>query len=96
MLNEAGKTMKVDRKGPPEACTLVGRPGRHSVILAVLVSALGAGPAFAQRGAPGGEWVSYAGDDGGTKYSPLSQIDSGNSTDLELAWRWVPNDASLS
>ena len=49
---------------------------------------LGATPALAQRGAAGGEWGSYAGEAGGTKYSPLDQIHAGNVQDLHTAWRW--------
>ena len=32
-------------------------------------------PALAQYSATGGEWRSYAGDPGSTKYSPLDQVD---------------------
>ena len=43
-----------------------------------------------------GEWRSYAGDIGGTKYSPLAQIDAGNFADLELAWEWTSVDNFVS
>ena len=43
-----------------------------------------------------GEWRSYAGDVGGTKYSPLDQIDANNFTDLEIAWEWASVDNHLS
>ena len=54
-------------------------------------------PSFAdaQYGAANGEWSTYAGDLGGTKYSPLDQIDASNFSDLEIAWRWASADASL-
>ncbi len=52
-------------------------------------------PSRAQQGAPGGEWPSYGGGLGGTKYSGLDQIDAGNFDDLEIAWRWRSADASL-
>ena len=42
----------------------------------------------AQKGAPGGEWRQYGGDAGGTKYSPLDQINASNVKDLQIAWRW--------
>ena len=35
-----------------------------------------------------GEWPSYGGDAGHTRYSPLDQIDASNFEDLELAWRF--------
>ena len=49
----------------------------------------------AQYGAVNGEWPTYAGDLGGTKYSPLDQIDASNFSDLEIAWRWRSADADL-
>ena len=54
-----------------------------------------AGPAGAQHGAPNGEWPSYGGDLGGTKYSGLDQIDASNFNDLEIAWRWRSADETL-
>src|SRR5579864_7449942 len=45
-------------------------------------------PAFAQSGAKGGEWRSYAGDLGSTRYAALDQINAGNFSKLEVAWRF--------
>lgn len=42
----------------------------------------------AQTGAPAGEWPAWGGDDGSTRYSPLSSIDAGNVDQIEIAWRW--------
>ena len=50
---------------------------------------------LAQYGATNGEWRSYGGDNGGTKYSPLDQIDATNFDDLRVAWRWESADGSL-
>src|SRR5678815_541286 len=52
---------------------------------AVLVSGQGGS---AQRGTTGGEWRHYGGDAGGTKYSPLDQINASNVNKLQIAWRW--------
>ena len=52
-------------------------------------------PAAAQYGAVDGEWRSYGGDAGGTKYSPLDQIDAGNFEDLRIAWRWRSVDGDI-
>ena len=41
-----------------------------------------------QTGAQNGEWRSYGGDIGHTRYSPLDQIDASNFNKLELAWRF--------
>ena len=38
----------------------------------------------AQYGAENGEWATYAGDLGGTKYSPLDQITRSNFSQLEI------------
>ena len=57
---------------------------------------LAAGPAEAQHGAPAeGEWRSYAGDSGSTKYSPLDQITAENFGDLEVRWHWESVDSHL-
>ena len=61
--------------------------------LALLV----AQPAWSQQGAPAnGEWPTYGGDLGNTKYSPLDQIDRDNFGELEIAWRWRSADGFLS
>ena len=65
--------------------------------VAVAVVASAALPAAAQQGAPAnGEWPTYGGDLGGSKYSPLTQIDRSNFDDLDIAWRWLSADAFLS
>lgn len=45
-------------------------------------------PAPGQSGARNGEWKTYGGDLGNTKYSPLDQINASNFNKLELAWRF--------
>ena len=34
------------------------------------------------------EWLYYGGDPGGTKYSPLTDINAGNVQRLQVAWQW--------
>src|SRR5205085_3686025 len=34
------------------------------------------------------EWPYYGGDQAGTKYSPLADINSGNVSKLQIAWQW--------
>ena len=41
-----------------------------------------------QSGARGGEWPTYGGDLGNTRYSPLDQINAENFSTLEVAWRF--------
>ena len=73
---------------------------RTAHVVAVLACLVAFGPsvvpAAAQHGATDGEWRSYGGDKGGTKYSPLDQIDADNFSDLAIAWRWKSVDAYLS
>jgi len=46
-------------------------------------------PARGQQGTPvSGEWRVYGGDSGGTRYSPLDQINASNVKNLQVAWRW--------
>ena len=42
----------------------------------------------AQQGAAKGEWPSYGGDLGHTRYAALSQIDATNFSEMEIAWRF--------
>jgi quinoprotein glucose dehydrogenase len=59
---------------------------RMGLVLAVgLLSALSS---VAQTGAKDGEWRTYGGDLGNTRYSPLKQITGDNFSKLELAWRF--------
>ncbi|MCY4028201.1 MAG: pyrroloquinoline quinone-dependent dehydrogenase [Acidobacteria bacterium] len=71
---------------------------RHAglvIAVAVVIGLIAPPPAAAQYGAVDGEWRSYAGDPGSTKYSPLDQIDAGNFSDLRIAWRWASVDADV-
>src|SRR5436309_14852057 len=58
---------------------------RWAVILAQAACLL---PLAAQSGAKNGEWRTYGGDLGHTRYSPLDQINAGNFNRLEVAWRF--------
>ena len=52
-------------------------------------------PGLAQYGAVDGEWRSYGGDLGSTRYSSLDQIDATTFADLQIAWRWQSVDGVL-
>src|ERR1700684_4544899 len=58
----------------------------HIAPIALLV--LAAIPAFSQSGAKNGEWPTYGGDLGNTRYSPLDQINAGNFDKLQVAWKF--------
>ena len=62
-------------------------PGARALPLA-MVLLLGAATGSAQSGAADGEWRTYGGDLGSTRYSPLDQIAGDNFDDLEEVWRF--------
>src|SRR5438046_2699500 len=45
-------------------------------------------PLTGQSGAKNGEWRTYGADLGNTHYSPLDQINGGNFSRLQVAWRF--------
>src|SRR5712691_4910247 len=63
---------------------------RRIVHLVPIVCLLFSAPAplVGQSGTAKGEWRSYAGDAGSTRYSPLDQINAANFNKLEVAWRF--------
>ena len=65
------------------------------VTVVLVFLCLGDDVLVAQYGATNGEWRSYAGDVGSTKYSPLDQITAGNFEDLEIRWHWTSIDSHL-
>ena len=52
------------------------------ITILMLVAWVASAPARAQ------DWPVYGGDDGGSHYSPLTQINRDNVADLELAWSY--------
>ena len=66
-----------------------GRRGHRlwsTLALALVLAATGA--SAQQPGTEDGEWRYQSGDAGGTRFSPLDQIDADNFGDLEPAWLW--------
>ena len=56
------------------------------IFLSCLILAVS--PLLAQTGAKNGEWPTYGGDLGNTRYSALDQINAANFDKLEVAWRF--------
>ena len=54
----------------------------------LLVCLIFVAPLLAQTGAKNGEWPTYGGDLGNTRYSALDQINAANFDKLEVAWRF--------
>src|SRR4051812_43213955 len=50
--------------------------------------AAGQTSATGQPSTKNGDWPMYTADSRGSKYSPLAQIDGGNFSKLEVAWRF--------
>src|SRR5262245_44117908 len=56
-----------------------------SVVAVLLAASL---TVSAQQGAKSGEWHTWGGDLGSTRYAPLDQINASNFSTLEVAWRF--------
>jgi len=61
----------------------------------VLLLVMAAAPLSGQYGTRNGEWRSYAGEPGSTKYSPLDQINKENARNLRIAWRFKTDNFGL-
>src|SRR4051794_19286951 len=61
------------------------RYGSFVLLAAVVIWAY---PGLAQQGAKGGEWKSYAGEPGSSRYSSIDQINRDNVKNLQVAWSW--------
>ncbi len=59
-----------------------------AAVTPVAILIFGLMPAFAQTGAKNGEWRTYGGDLGSTRYAPLDQINADNFNKLQVAWRF--------
>jgi quinoprotein glucose dehydrogenase len=60
----------------------------HSWIRVAGALLIASAPLAAQHGALSGEWRTYGGDLGHTRYAPLDQITAANFGSLEVAWRF--------
>src|ERR1700692_4514868 len=68
---------------------LMPRLCRFAMLAALAACLLGTiTPAWAQTGAKNGEWRTYGGDLGSTRYAPLDQIKAENFSKLQIAWRF--------
>ena len=62
------------------------RPAAVAAITALVLT--GSATLNGQSGAKKGEWPTYGGDLGHTRYAPLDQITAANFNQLEIAWRF--------
>src|SRR6187551_2740248 len=66
------------------------------VPLAAVVMVMSAAGIRAQVGAKKGEWSTYGGDLGHTRYAPLDQITAANFSSLEVKWRFKTDNLGPS
>lgn len=69
----------------------MGKCSRPALIVCALGMCAWLGVAAAARGQSGaknGEWRTYGGDLGSTRYAPLDQINADNFSKLQIAWRF--------
>jgi quinoprotein glucose dehydrogenase len=59
-----------------------------SIVLSVLCTGLAGAQTLRGASSGSGEWPTYGGDLGHTRYAPLEQIDASNFGSLEVAWRF--------
>ncbi|MEX2582837.1 MAG: pyrroloquinoline quinone-dependent dehydrogenase [Gemmatimonadota bacterium] len=66
-------------------------------LIASLAVATSFATSAAQQGARDGQWPTYGGDSGSTKYAVLDQIDESNVEDVRVVWEWQsPDNAVLA
>jgi quinoprotein glucose dehydrogenase len=66
----------------------------RSLLAAILLVAVAAGAGLAGADGPIADWPYYGGDAGGSRYSPLTQIDRSNVARLTLTWEYHTGDVS--
>src|SRR5215471_14562030 len=80
---------RMDWRDPSHASLLYGMRVTRISFATLVIGVLGLASVSAQSGAArNGEWRSYGGDIGHTRYSPLDQITADNFGKLEVAWRF--------
>ena len=58
------------------------------IVLSVLTASASSAQTRDEAATATGEWPSYGGDLGHTRYAPLDQINASNFGSLEIAWRF--------
>jgi quinoprotein glucose dehydrogenase len=68
--------------------------GRGAALAAILIIAAAAAAHPAAADGTIADWPYYGGDAGGSRYSPLTQIDRSNVAELKVAWEYHTGDVS--
>src|SRR5260221_6343162 len=66
----------------------------RAVVAALFGAAFALAATMACAEEPIADWPVYAGDPGGSRYSPLAQIDKSNVARLAIAWEYHTGDVS--
>ncbi len=74
---------------------MAGNSRIAALLIAFLLTSLGASLGHAQQKVPAGDWRYYGGDAGSTKYSSLDQITAENVGKAKVAWTWDSPDIPL-
>src|SRR5678815_5101120 len=69
---------------------------RRRSLSGALLLAIGIVAMLSAKGVENGEWRNYSGDNGSTKYAPLTQINKDNVSTLTVAWRRPAVDAAFT
>jgi quinoprotein glucose dehydrogenase len=76
------------------------KPTLVALAAAATAASIAAAPAFrgqAPRAADRArEWPYYGGDQGGTKFSPLDDVNASNAARLSVAWQWTTGEKALA
>src|SRR5882672_7301556 len=92
---------RADRKAVP-GMSSSGRCGAHYnpltramlkpafAALLVAVATVNVAPASPEQ-----DWPFYGGDQGGTKFSPLTDVNTSTAGRLGVAWQWAPREKAL-
>src|SRR4029079_3915473 len=85
------RVVRHPRAGRPPCQTCEMKNALLAAACVACLSATGAG----QKGARIVEWPAYGNDQGGTKYSPLTQINRDTVAALRPAWEWKTGETPL-
>src|SRR5947209_12270307 len=68
---------------------------KHPLAILFAAAAVSAVPLHQDRGGIEQDWPFYGGDQGGTKFSPLADVNRETVARLAPAWEWAPAEKAL-
>ena len=70
------------------------KPVVAALLVGGVVSVVGGVRLQPDRAARGQDWPFYGGDQGGMKYSPLTDVNASTVSRLGVAWEWSPRETA--